>query len=124
MIDRIEQRRKADKARREKYPWRKWYFTKAWRLRRQRQLARVAYCEPCLRAGRTRKATIANHKVPHRGDRKLFFEGLLESACKSCHDGAIQREELEGFSREIGDDGWPTDPHHPFNRAPGKPASG
>lgn len=108
-------RKAADEKRRRLNPWRKWYFTKAWRLRRQRQLARVPWCEPCKRQGRSRIATIANHKTPHRGDRKLFFEGPLESACKQCHDQAIQREELEGFARDIGADGWPVDPRHPFN---------
>jgi 5-methylcytosine-specific restriction protein A len=111
-------RKAADQKRRDTQPWRKWYFTKAWKLRRKRQLDRVAWCEPCKRAGRSRPATIANHKIPHRGDRELFFRGELESACKQCHDQAIQREELEGFSREVSDaDGWPADPRHPFNRA-------
>lgn len=114
-------RKAADRKRRQTQPWRRWYFTKAWKLRRQRQLARVSWCEPCKRAGRSRIATIANHKIPHRGDRELFFRGELESACKQCHDQAIQREELEGFSREVGGDGWPSDPKHPFNAGGAKP---
>ena len=117
MIDRADKRRTDDQARRARAPWRKWYFTKAWKLRRLRQLARVSWCEPCKRLGKSRPATVANHKIPHRGDRELFFRGELESACKQCHDQAIQREELEGFSREISADGWPTDPKHPFNAA-------
>lgn len=65
--------------------------------------------------GKSRPATVANHKTPHRGDRKLFFYGELESACKNCHDQAIQRAEGEGFAREIDGEGWPIDPKHPFN---------
>jgi 5-methylcytosine-specific restriction protein A len=122
MSDQADKRRQHDKARRQRSPWRKWYFTKAWKTRRARQLAKVAYCEPCKRAGRTRIATVANHKIPHRGDIKLFFSGELESACKHCHDSAIQREELEGFSRDMDADGWPTDPKHPFNRPSVAPA--
>lgn len=117
MGTRDETRRRADKKRRRSLPWRKWYFTKAWKLRRDAQLARVPWCEPCKRLGKSRKATVANHKVPHRGDRELFFRGALESACKNCHDQAIQREEIEGFARTIDAEGWPSDPNHPFNRS-------
>lgn len=121
MIDRADKRRHDDKTRRAKAPWRKWYFTKTWKLRRMRQLARVPWCEPCKRLGKSRPATVANHKIPHRGDRELFFRGELESACKQCHDMAIQRAEAEGFLREIDEEGWPADPKHPFNLAPTKP---
>jgi 5-methylcytosine-specific restriction protein A len=117
MARRDETRKAADKKRRQAQPWRKWYFTKAWKLRRLHQLSRVPWCEPCKRLGKSRPATVANHKTPHRGDRALFFRGELESACKQCHDQAIQREEIEGFSREISAEGWPTDPKHPFNRS-------
>lgn len=116
MTRRDESRKAADRKRAEQKPFRKWYASKAWKLRRARQLNAVPYCEPCKRAGRSRPATVANHKVPHRGDRHLFFDGELESTCKECHDSAIQRAELEGFSREVDADGWPVDPRHPFNR--------
>jgi 5-methylcytosine-specific restriction protein A len=115
VIDRAEKNRKFDQARRRRAPWRKWYFTKTWKALRAAQLELVPWCEPCKRLGKSRPATIANHKIPHRGDRELFFRGALESACKNCHDQAIQREEHEGFSRDIGDDGWPVDPKHLFN---------
>lgn len=121
MTSREISRKAADRKRQDTQPWRRWYYTKAWKLRRQRQLGRIPWCEPCKRAGRSRVAVIANHKIPHRGDRELFFRGELESACKNCHDQAIQRAELEGFRREIDDDGWPVDPAHPFNVAAGKP---
>lgn len=38
-------------------------------------------------------ATVANHRIAHKGDWKLFIEGDLESACKPCHDSEVQREE-------------------------------
>jgi 5-methylcytosine-specific restriction enzyme A len=116
MNRRTEQRRAADKKRSAAFPWRKWYFTKAWKTRRDRQLKKIPWCEPCKRMGKSRIARVANHKTPHRGDRELFFRGPIESTCKNCHDQAIQREENEGFSREIDVDGWPTDSRHPFNR--------
>lgn len=117
MNRRTEQRRQGDAKRRKEKPWRKLYATKQWRMRRAQQLARVPWCEPCKAQGMSRPATVANHKVPHRGDRFAFFHGELESACKPCHDSAIQRAEHEGFRRAIDDDGWPVDPDHPFNRA-------
>lgn len=115
MNRRDESRQKADAKRRKLVPWRRWYFTKGWKSRSKRQLAKVAWCEPCRRLGRSRKATTADHKEPHRGDREKFFHGELESQCDNCHSQAKQREELEGFNREITDEGWPIDPRHPFN---------
>lgn len=64
----------------------------------------------------TRPATVADHVEPHRGDPLKFWYGDLQSLCDECHSSAKQREEAEGFSREIGGDGWPVDPRHPFNR--------
>lgn len=97
-------------------PWRAWYSSRAWRIRRKAQLHRVPWCEPCKVMGMTRPATVANHNPPHRGDRRAFFHGPLESTCKDCHDQAIQRAEAEGFRRDVDPEGWPTDPAHPFNR--------
>lgn len=64
----------------------------------------------------SRAAGIVDHITPHRGDPRLFWHGELQSLCDECHSSAKQREEIEGFSRDIGDDGWPTDPRHVFNR--------
>jgi hypothetical protein len=113
---RTEQRRAADAKRRKLKPWRKLYHTPAWRIRRAKQLAKTPYCEPCARMGKSTKATTANHKIPHRGDRELFHHGELESACDSCHNQFIQQAELRGFRTSIGEDGWPTDASHPFNK--------
>lgn len=109
-------RRDADARRRALKPWRNWYSLKKWKLRRLAQLHRVPHCEPCKREGRSRPASIANHKKPHRGDPLLFWHGELESVCKPCHDSMIQKAEAAGFRPDIDADGWPTDPDHPFNR--------
>lgn len=98
-------------------PARAWYGTKAWKIRRRAQLQRVPWCEPCKAEGKSRPATIANHNPPHRGDQRAFFHGPLESSCKTCHDGMIQRAETIGYRPGIDADGWPSDPAHPFNRA-------
>ena len=61
---------------------------------RQSLFADQPLCERCLQVGRVTPATVANHRRPHRGDVALFFDrGNLESTCKACHDGPIQREE-------------------------------
>ncbi len=109
MNRRIDQDRAADKRRREAHPWRKWYSLQRWFRRRP-------FCCKCAVMGKTVVATVADHKDPHRGDPLKFWYGELQSLCAECHDRAKQLEELEGFSREIGADGWPVDPRHPINR--------
>jgi 5-methylcytosine-specific restriction enzyme A len=99
--------------------YRKLYKTSRWKARRAAQLAEHPLCERCLVLGVAVAATVANHRTPHRGDLVLFWEGPLESTCKPHHDGAIQREELAGFSAEVDAAGWPTDPRHrALRRAP------
>lgn len=111
-----DQRRATDARRRYDKPWRKWYGLKAWKQRRNDQLRRVPYCEPCKVLGMSRPACIANHKIPHRGEWNLFIRGALESTCKPCHDSAIQRAENRGFRPDVDVEGWPTDSAHPFNK--------
>lgn len=97
--------------------YRRLYKTAEWRALRARQLAEQPLCERHLRKGQLRAATVVNHRKPHQGDRSLFRDpDNLESVCKECHDGLIQSEERLGFSKDIGADGWPTDPQHPSNR--------
>lgn len=90
-----ERQRKAahDARRRRAQPWRHWYKLPVWQARRAEQLARQPLCERHLARGEVVEATVANHREPHRGDWEKFVNGELESACKPCHDGVIQREE-------------------------------
>jgi len=55
--------------------------------------------------------------VPHRGDWNAFVTGKLQSLCEACHNSAKKQIELRGYRCDIGLDGFPTDPNHPFNRA-------
>ncbi|MDJ0922107.1 MAG: hypothetical protein QNI84_13350 [Henriciella sp.] len=92
------------------------YKTSRWKQRRKRQLAAQPLCEMCLARGITTLATIADHVEPHRGDPIKFFEGELQSLCKSDHDSLKQQQEKSGFHRAIGVDGLPVDANHPYNR--------
>jgi hypothetical protein len=66
--------------------------------------------------GRSTPADTVDHRVPHRGDLNLFVTGELASLCRSCHSSIKQQQEIHGFSRQIGPDGWPTDANHPVYR--------
>lgn len=111
-----EASRGADARRRRAYPWRKWYYSRAWRRRRAQQLKAKPWCEPCADMGTATPCTVADHDPPHHGDREAFFHGPLRSSCKTCHDSAKQRQERQGWAAGVDDDGWPSDPAHPFNR--------
>jgi hypothetical protein len=62
-------------------------------------------------------ANVVDHVTPHRGDWTAFVTGELESLCEPCHKSAKRQIELHGYRTDIGLDGLPADPNHPFNRA-------
>lgn len=87
-----------------------------WQKARASYLAANPVCCRCETNGRIVAATVVNHRVPHKGDRKLFWDRKnWEPVCKPCHDGTIQREERSGFVTGTGRDGRPLDPSHPWN---------
>ncbi|HDZ73496.1 MAG TPA: HNH endonuclease [Aurantimonas coralicida] len=48
----------------------------------------------CAHKGCTQAATVVDHKVPHRGDRKLFWSrSNWQPLCTAHHSGAKQSEE-------------------------------
>lgn len=77
---------------------------------RAAQLAAHPLCQRHLRRGRAVCASKAHHVERHNGDEQKFFAGPFESLCKACHDSDVQSEERTGYSRKIGEDGWPVDP--------------
>lgn len=89
----------ADKARTVMAPWRKWYNTTRWERLRQQVFVRDGYV--CQRSGvlcigkyPAPNSPVANHKVPHKGDPRLFWDiDNLETVAKEVHDGLIQSEE-------------------------------
>ncbi len=97
--------------------WRGLYGLKAWRILRAAQLAAHPFCQRPIHGVRLVQATVANHRVPHRGDHDLFFDQAnLESLCSDCHDGPTQQAERRGFAVAVDPSGYPSDPNHPANR--------
>jgi 5-methylcytosine-specific restriction endonuclease McrA len=101
--------------------YRKHYSTKAWAALRRRALLRDGFrcqhegCNVILRQGRDHpNSAVVHHLTPHKGDLALFYDlNNLQSVCWRCHSGDIQSQEVLGYSKEVGLDGWPVDPRNP-----------
>lgn len=62
------------------------YKLAAWVNASRAWLRRYPLCADCLDLDVYEAATEVDHKAPHRGDRKLFFDrSNWQSLCKSCH---------------------------------------
>lgn len=87
-----------DQMRGQMSPWRAWYNTARWRKLRLQIFARDSFtCRMCGRLEGNTGQLVADHKVAHRGDERLFWDAFnLQCLCKPCHDGAKQREERRG----------------------------
>lgn len=71
-----------------------------WQKARERHLAANPLCVYCEEAHIVRAATVVDHKKPHRGDMKLFWDpGNWQSLCTNCHSSRKQREENEALNR-------------------------
>lgn len=68
-----------------------------WQQARLEHLAEHPCCVYCDEQGIVTAATVVDHKVPHRGDRTLFWDRAnWQSLCATCHSGRKQREEAAG----------------------------
>jgi 5-methylcytosine-specific restriction protein A len=66
---------------------------------------------------RVRAANVVDHKVPHRGDRELFWdEGNWQAMNKRCHDSYKQRLEKSGVVLGADESGVPVDPGHHWRK--------
>jgi 5-methylcytosine-specific restriction endonuclease McrA len=69
-------------------------YTWKWEKARKRFLQAHPLCCYCEREGRVTAATVVDHKIPHRGDMKIFWdESGWQALCVAHHSGAKQREE-------------------------------
>lgn len=79
--------------------WRRWYSTPEWRALRQQVFVRdrfICQATGVLLAGKhpAPDSPVADHKMPHRGDRALFFDPAnVWTVSKAYHDGEKQRQE-------------------------------
>jgi 5-methylcytosine-specific restriction protein A len=96
--------------------WTTWYRHRRWKRIRARQLAIEPLCRLCKLDGRVTPANIVDHVERHFGDPQKFWNGKLQSVCRSCHEVRKKFIEARGFSRDVDPlTGWPKDPQHPAN---------
>ncbi|HEY2532435.1 MAG TPA: HNH endonuclease [Xanthobacteraceae bacterium] len=93
------------------------YETARWQRLRRAQLRAHPLCAFCSERGHVTAAAIVDHVVPYKGDWTAYCTGKLQSLYEPCHKSAKREIELHGYRSDIGLDGYPTDPSHPFNRA-------
>jgi 5-methylcytosine-specific restriction enzyme A len=97
-------------------PWTKMYKTKNWERRSRANLHAHPLCAICESKGRVTVATLSHHVHPYKpGDDQLAFLGPLISVCHSCHLLLHGKPEKLPYRPDIGIDGMPSDPLHPFN---------
>ncbi|MDY8111157.1 HNH endonuclease signature motif containing protein [Fulvimarina sp. 2208YS6-2-32] len=64
-------------------------YSSKWREARNGFLAKHTKCVRC-----GAPATVVNHRVPHKGDKRLFWSrSNWEAVCAPCHNGPIQSAE-------------------------------
>ena len=62
-------------------------YNAEWRRARKAFLQKHPLCAECRKVGKLTPATVVDHIIPHRGDRKLFWdENNWQPLCKDCHD--------------------------------------
>ena len=84
-------------------PWRSWYKSKQWRLRRREFLRNNPLCVDVFgfHDGALVPANVVDHKVPHKGDWDLFWdESGWQSMCESCHNHKTATED-GGFGNPL-----------------------
>ena len=92
-------------------------YTWAWRKASKAFLASHPTCEYCDQRGEITPSTLVDHKIPHRGDQKLFWDKTNWAAsCKPCHDGYKQRVERTGVVIGSDENGNPLDLKDPWFR--------
>lgn len=78
------------------------YNTNAWRGRnglRKKHLAAHPFCVHCIAEGKPMMQCLpdepfVDHKIPHKGDPKLFFDPTnLQTMCRSHHSSKTVRED-------------------------------
>jgi len=88
-----------------------------WQREREAFLQKHPLCVFHKQRGEIVAATVVDHKIPHRGDQKLFWDRKnWQSLCKPCHDSVKRELELSGRTRGCDAHGIPIDAGHHWNR--------
>ena len=62
-------------------------YNAEWRRARKAFLQKHPLCAVCGKAGKLTPATVVDHIIPHRGNKRLFWdEHNWQPLCKDCHD--------------------------------------
>lgn len=68
-------------------------YDSRWRKARLHFLRRHTLCVMCEKEGKIKAATVVDHIVVHRGDKKLFWDKRnLQALCVSCHSRKTMME--------------------------------
>ncbi|MFL9933603.1 HNH endonuclease signature motif containing protein [Paraburkholderia sp. RL18-103-BIB-C] len=97
--------------------WSHLYNSPRWRRLRAAHLHEHPCCVMCLAQGYDTTATVVDHRCPHHGNLRLFFDpSNLQSLCKPHHDSSKQWEERRGIEPGCDANGNPLDARHPWNQ--------
>jgi 5-methylcytosine-specific restriction enzyme A len=86
------------------------FCTERWSRVSARHLSEHPLCQYCLERAIISRAVLC---VPSEG----HYVTALVSLCVDCAESTARAIEAYGYRCDIGLDGYPCDPNHPFNRA-------
>ena len=76
-------------------------YTSAWSKARDGYIRQHPLCVHCEREGFVQAATVVDHKVPHKGDKAIFWDSEnWQSQCKMHHDRKTATED-GGWGRPV-----------------------
>ena len=108
--------RRPDQRSQQAQEYRRLYKTARWQSIRLDQLAKRPLCETCESAGRITPAKVCNHAdKDSKATVEGFFAGPFTSACTTCHDSALQKQERRGSIIGCDEGGVPLDPRHAWS---------
>ncbi len=69
-------------------------YTSSWRKASKSFLQANPLCRHCERDGKLKKAEVVDHVIPHRGDKKLFWDqSNWQPLCTRCHNRKTRKED-------------------------------
>lgn len=91
-------------------------YDRRWRKARATFLMNHPMCVMCQAQGKTTAASVVDHRIPHKGNTRLFWDRKnWQPLCKPCHDRHKARQEHTGTLQGAGADGLPLDSGHHWN---------